>query len=117
MYLKSNVILSLSAAIGIALYINPAFALNPVVEKKIREGALVVDVRTPAEFASGHFPGSINIPLQEIESRIAEFGEKNRPIVVYCRTGNRSAKAKAILERHGYSDVTNGGGLRDMGVR
>lgn len=84
------------------------------VMKKIRNGALVVDVRTPEEYASGHYPGAVNIPLAEIEARLAEFGDVKRPIVVYCRSGNRSARARAILEAHGFRDVTNGGGLRDM---
>ena len=117
MFTKHKFFLSLSAAIGIALSGNPVLAMNYVVENKIKEGALVVDVRTPAEFASGHFPGSINIPLQVIESRITEFGAQDRPIVLYCRTGNRSAHAKEIMESHGFSDVTDGGGLRDMSVR
>ncbi len=82
--------------------------------KKITSGALIVDVRTPGEYEAGHYPGAVNIPLDEIDARIIEFGDVNRPIVVYCRSGNRSARAKAILEAHGFRDVTNGGGLRDM---
>ena len=85
-----------------------------LVMKKIKDGALVVDVRTPAEFEAGHYPGAVNIPLSGIPSRLGEFGAKSRPIVVYCRSGNRSARAKAILEGNGFTDVTNGGGLRAM---
>lgn len=85
-----------------------------IVLKKIQACALVVDVRTPAEFAAWHVAGAINIPLDQIEKRIGEFGDRNRPIVVYCRTANRSGVAKKILQRHGFTDVTNGGGLRDM---
>ena len=85
-----------------------------LVLKKIQAGALIVDVRTPEEFAAGHYKGAVNIPLSDIQSRLPEFGDKNKPVVVYCRSGNRSAKAKAILESNGFKDVTNGGGLRDM---
>jgi len=78
---------------------------------KIAARALVVDVRTPAEFPSGAYPGAINIPVFEVEKRLAEFGDRKRAIVVYCHSGNRSAQAKAILERNGFLDVSNGGAL------
>lgn len=84
------------------------------VADKISAGALIVDVRTPEEFASGHYKNAVNIPLDQIAERLKEFGAKDRPIVVYCRSGNRSAKAKALLFQHGFTDVTNGGGLSDM---
>lgn len=87
---------------------------SAAVQDKINQGALVVDVRTPQEFAVTHYPGAVNIPLQDINARINEFGDRNRPIVVYCRSGNRSSQAKAILEDHGFTDVINGGGLKDM---
>lgn len=80
----------------------------------IKNGALIVDVRTPAEFENAHFPGAINIPLQDIEKRINEFGPRDGRIIVYCRTGNRSGKAKTFLESRGYKNVLNGGGLQDM---
>jgi phage shock protein E len=88
-----------------------------VVREKIKAGALVVDVRTPAEFASGAYQGAINIPLDQVEKRLADFGARKHAIVVYCRTGNRSGQAKVILEKNGFSDVTNGGGLKDMPPR
>jgi phage shock protein E len=87
------------------------------VQDKIKSGALVVDVRTPAEFAAGAYPGAINIPLDQVERRLAEFGDHKSSIVVYCRSGNRSGQAKAILGNRGFADVTNGGGLRDMPPR
>ena len=80
----------------------------------IQEGAKVFDVRTPAEFKSGHFKGAINIPLKDIKKRINEFGDKNKPVIVYCRSGRRSGIAKKILEENGYKKVYNGGGLKDM---
>ena len=74
----------------------------------IEEGAFLVDVRTAGEFAGGHVKGSVNIPLDKLSSQLAKFkGKKN--IIVFCRSGNRSAQAKLILENNGYSNVTNGG--------
>jgi phage shock protein E len=87
------------------------------VHAKIKSGALVVDVRTPAEFASGAYPGAINIPVDQVEKRLSEFGDRKRPVVLYCRSGHRAGLAKAVLEKNGFSDVTNGGGLKDMPPR
>jgi phage shock protein E len=76
--------------------------------------ATVVDVRTPAEFAAGHHPRAKNIPVDELESRLAEFGDKSKPVVVYCASGNRSGRAKQILEAAGFQNVVNAGGYRDL---
>lgn len=102
--------------VGALLSMRPnASAAEPErVRAKIAAGAKVVDVRTPAEFAAGSYPGAINVPLADIEKRLKDFGDPKRPVVVFCRSGNRSGQAKAILERHGFTDVTNGGGLKDM---
>ncbi|TGL86758.1 rhodanese-like domain-containing protein [Leptospira congkakensis] len=83
-------------------------------KEKIDSGALVVDVRTVAEFQSGHFPGAINIPVDQVSKRLDEFGDKNKSIIVYCASGGRSGSAKSFLESVGYSDVTNAGGLSNM---
>ncbi|MDO4722549.1 rhodanese-like domain-containing protein [Porphyromonas circumdentaria] len=74
----------------------------------IREGAFLVDVRTPGEFASGSVKGAVNIPLDRIESRLGEFKEK-KTIIVFCRSGGRSSQAKSIFERNGFTNVLNGG--------
>ncbi|MCW7491383.1 rhodanese-like domain-containing protein [Leptospira sp. 2 VSF19] len=88
---------------------------NPsLLKEKIDAGALVVDVRTVAEFQSGHYPGAINIPVDQVSKRLDEFGDKNRSIIVYCASGGRSGSAKSFLESIGYSDVTNAGGLSNM---
>lgn len=86
------------------------FSPAPVVDLKsiIDEGAFLVDVRTPGEFASGHVKGSVNIPLDAVPNQLAKFkGKKN--IVVFCRSGNRSGQAKSILEQHGFTNVVNAG--------
>jgi phage shock protein E len=81
---------------------------------KITAGAKVVDVRTPEEFDEEHYPGALNISVEEVQAHLAEFGEKNTPIIVYCATGARSAYAARVLKMAGYTDVTNAGGLDDM---
>ena len=74
----------------------------------IKEGAFLVDVRTPGEFAEGHVKESVNIPLDQIGSHLEKFKEKDQ-IIVFCRSGARSGQAKLILEQNGFTNVTNGG--------
>jgi rhodanese-related sulfurtransferase len=76
---------------------------------------IVVDVRTPEEFAEGAYPGAINIPLDELNYRFEELGNNaSREIVVYCATGARSAYAQRVLMQIGYMKVKNGGGINQM---
>lgn len=84
------------------------------VKQKISSGAKVVDVRSRMEYEQGHWEGAIHIPLGDVSKRLAEFGPTNQPIVVYCHSGNRSARAQTILQQAGYTDVTNAGGLSDL---
>ena len=79
----------------------------------IEEGAFLVDVRNPGEFAEGHVKGSTNVPLDTVPSRLAQFKDKKQ-IVVFCRSGNRSEQAKAILEQNGFTNVVNGGTWEDV---
>lgn len=79
----------------------------------IQAGAFLVDVRTPEEFESGHVRASVNIPLDEIAERTEEFQGKNH-VIVFCRSGNRSGMAKAILAQAGITNVTNGGTWQDV---
>ncbi len=73
----------------------------------------VIDVRTPREFAAWHFPGAVNIPVGDLERRLHQLDAK-KEIIVYCRSGSRSAVAKQILLANGFTSVKNGGGLGDM---
>lgn len=75
--------------------------------QKIHEGAVIVDVRSPAEYREGHVKGSINIPLDRIEGEMKKL-DKNKPVITCCRSGARSAMAADILKRHGF-DAVNGG--------
>jgi len=74
----------------------------------------MVDVRTQEEFTEGHFPNAINIPLDQVEQRINEFKKMKKPIIAYCRSGNRSGKAVSILKQNGINDAINAGGLDDL---
>lgn len=81
----------------------------------VAAGALLVDVRSAEEFATGHLPGAINIPHGEIVAGIAELDvSKDAPIVLYCRSGNRSGMAKTSLEGAGYSELLNAGGYSSL---
>lgn len=79
----------------------------------IKEGALLVDVRTPGEFASGHVKGSVNIPLDKLSSQLSKL-KNQKNIVVFCQSGGRSSQAKTILERSGFTNVVNGGGWNNV---
>lgn len=107
-----------TAALIFFSFISNAYAsgiADPATVKKwISNGAFIIDVRTPQEFNAGNYKGSINIPLAELEKNINRFGNKDRLIIVYCRTGNRSGHAKMILEKYGYKNVLNGGSLGNM---
>ena len=75
---------------------------------------ILLDVRTPEEFADGHIPGAINIPNESIgENDIAELPDKEQRIYVYCRSGNRSKQASAKLVNLGYTNVVEIGGIID----
>jgi phage shock protein E len=76
--------------------------------------ATIIDVRSPMEFESEHFPGAQNIQLEEVNLKIIEIGAMPKPIVVYCRSGNRSGMAKTILNQQGINEVYNGGGVYEM---
>lgn len=74
----------------------------------VTNGAKIIDVRTPAEYKSGHIQGSINIPLQDISKKAAKL-DKNVPVITCCASGIRSASAKRVLKGMGFTEVYNGG--------
>jgi phage shock protein E len=79
--------------------------------KLVGNGALLLDVRTQEEFALRHIEGALNIPVQQLDRRIGELGTKDRPVVVYCRSGRRSAHAARMLQEAGYTSVHDLGGM------
>ena len=88
------------------------FGLGPTVNyaELVKNGAIILDVRSKSEFAGGHIPGSINIPVDTLTDNIAKLKDKNKIIITCCASGMRSASAKSILATIGYSRVYNGGG-------
>lgn len=81
---------------------------NNQISEAIKNGAFLVDVRTPAEFSSGSAKGAVNIPLDKIPHQLSKFKGKES-IVVFCRSGNRSNQAKNFLEQNGFQNVIDGG--------
>jgi rhodanese-related sulfurtransferase len=71
----------------------------------VASGAKVVDVRTADEFASGHVPGAVHIPYDQLPGRAAEIGPPTTPVVLYCRSGRRSAIAVEALKKAGFSKL------------
>lgn len=114
---KRNTILFFIAMIAIAAFAIYNFysarsAANEV-RTALMRNAMLVDVRSPEEFAEGSAPGAVNIPVDRIEQNTAAFKDKEQ-IVVFCRSGNRSARAKTILAKHGITNVINGGSVNQV---
>jgi rhodanese-related sulfurtransferase len=78
------------------------------------DGAIILDVRSNGEFASGHIEGSINIPVNKLADNLHKLKDKRKPIITCCASGMRSASAKGILEGNGYANVHNGGGWQSL---
>ena len=74
----------------------------------MEKGAVIIDVRTPGEYSSGHIPGSKNIPLDQIGSKVADLKKAGKPVITVCRSGSRSGMAKSRLASAGV-EVYNGG--------
>lgn len=91
-------------------FIKNLFSSGPAVDfaSLVKAGAIILDVRTPGEFNSGHIKGSMNIPLDEIKNKTAELKKKNKVIIPCCRSGNRSGMAAAMLNTAGI-ECHNGG--------
>lgn len=101
------ILVALVAVVGVVL-LRPKSDIDPAKARALVEaGAKLVDVRTPREYSDGHIEGAVNIPVQEVGARLDEFGAKGEPIVVYCRSGNRSSKAQKLLRSEGFEQVHN----------
>lgn len=87
------------------------FGMGPKVDygQLIKNGAIILDVRTKGEYTGGHVKGSINIPLDQLGGQLAKLKNKDQAIITCCASGMRSASAKGILKRAGYQQVHNGG--------
>lgn len=81
----------------------------------VKDGAVILDVRTQGEYAGGHIKGSINIPLDQLAGNLHKLKGKAKPVITCCASGMRSASAKSLLRSGGFIEVYNGGGW--MGLR
>ncbi len=79
----------------------------------LKEGALIVDVRSKGEFQSGHVKGSMNIPLDQIKSNAQSLKKKNKVLILCCASGMRSGSATSILKKEGI-ECYNGGGWKKV---
>ena len=80
----------------------------------VKEGAIILDVRSKGEYGSGHIKGSVNIPVDQLQKNLHKFNDKKRPIITCCASGMRSSSAKGILISNGYTNVHNGGGWQSL---
>ncbi len=119
-FIQENILLIAVALVSGAMLLWPYLrrttggpSVNPAGATQLmnREDALVVDVREPGEYGAGHILGARNVPLSRIDDTpVAK--KKDKPVIVYCDSGNRSAKAAAALRRQGFARVVNlAGGL------
>lgn len=94
--------------------IKKILGIHPIdLKQLIKNGAVIVDVRSKGEFASGHVKGSVNIPLEQITNSVNDL-KKHNHVIVCCRSGNRSGMAKRTLQSKGLNNVTNGGSWQNV---
>jgi rhodanese-related sulfurtransferase len=79
----------------------------------VKQGAVILDVRSKGEFQGGHIKGSINISVDSLNSNLNKL-KKDKPIITCCASGMRSANAKSILKSNGFKEVYNGGGWSSL---
>jgi phage shock protein E len=93
-------------------FLRKLFGLDPATDyaQLVKEGAVIIDVRSKGEFDGGHINGSINIPVDQLTNNLNKLKDKNKTIITCCASGMRSASAKAVLKSNGYAQVYNGGG-------
>ncbi len=80
----------------------------------MKNGAVIIDVRSKREFDGGHIDGSINIPVDELTNNLNKLKDKGKTIIACCASGMRSASATSILKANGYTQVYNGGGWSSL---
>lgn len=76
-------------------------------------GAMIIDVRTPQEFRSGHIKDAVNIPLQGLSQKISSLKQKKKPVIAVCQSGGRSSMAVTALKKEGI-DAYNGGAWKSL---
>ncbi len=80
----------------------------------VKQGAIIIDVRSKGEYMGGNIKGSINISVDALNANLSKLKDKNKPIITCCASGMRSAAAKNILKSNGYTQVHNGGSWQSL---
>jgi rhodanese-related sulfurtransferase len=83
------------------------------IQDYLKKGAIILDVRTEREYKSGAIAGAKHIPLDTLHNRVNELKKINKPVIVYCASGVRSAKAAKFLNLNNI-DAINGGGINSL---
>ncbi len=85
--------------------------LGPQVDysELVKQGAIILDVRSKGEYTGGHIKGSVNVSVDQLQKNLHWFPDKQKPIITCCASGMRSSSAKSILQSSGYANVHNGG--------
>jgi phage shock protein E len=83
-------------------------------DQVIAEGAVIIDVRSPGEFASGHAKEAVNIPLDQLESKLTKIKSYQKPLILCCASGMRSARAKSFLTGLGVPNLHDAGSWRNL---
>lgn len=105
--------IALAAVVATFFFLKRADIGRDKAHALVAGGAQLVDVRSPAEFGTGHIDGARNIPLGELDRRVRELGATDRAVIVYCASGTRSAMAKRALHKAGFTEVYNLGSMRN----
>lgn len=107
-------LIAVLVGVGALLLVRGFASRKPVDAQAVRSarehGAALIDVRSPQEYASGHVAGAINVPVDGLVADPSAAGPADKAVIVYCRSGARSARAAGALEKAGY-DVTDLGGI------
>ncbi|MEK6780556.1 MAG: rhodanese-like domain-containing protein [Bacteroidota bacterium] len=92
------------------------FGIGPSVDysQLVKNGAVILDVRTKREYAGGHIKGSINIAVDQLTNNLHRFKNKEQALITCCASGMRSSSAKNILKSNGYTQVHNGGSWNSL---
>jgi len=105
-----KLLLALLALVGVAFLISQLVFRRRRAEARrwvAQEGALLLDVRSEREFAAGHLPSAVNVPVSQLAAQLGRLSDKRRPVVVYCASGVRSTRAAFVLREAGFSRVLN----------
>src|SRR5690348_5207303 len=103
--LPTLLVIAVVLVVGYLMFFKGGDVSSAQARQLVQAGARLVDVRTPGEFAAGHIAGAVNIPVQQLDARMHELEPKDRAVVLYCRSGQRSGNAARLLKGAGFSAV------------